>query len=498
MRFRNLFVRLFTLLLLLVFIPLISGFMIDVLLLASVSQMQQRVWLILAVTILTVAVSALIFSKRIYTFLLPLEKSNISTSSCNNLKDLNLYIKELIKQNRSMNQQLQMQQNNLENSFINNIIYGYINKNNIDEYQHSLKIPDGENRYTVVSCSFLATENLQNIKILKELDSLKVLIKSIINSQYPYKSWFLDHSNSSLTIIFQSPGDSVHDLTESVKTILNDVIETSKRHYPPGLSIGIGRPQNSIALLHRSFNEALEAENYFRKNLIFMLETRSDYIQYNEIEKKLDYYYYPIEMEMQLMNGVNAGDHDLVQSLLQKLESENFSNRSVPNETLLFLIYEIKSTLVKLVNQSELQTKDYLIPEQGEPVSQFHEISKGLVALTTLNEKSKKSHNHELVEKILKYINRYYRDPGMSLTRVAEQFSLSESYISYFLKEQTGENFSHILERLRIQKAMNLLKSSDDSVHKISQSIGYGSDKSFRRVFKKVNAMSPSEYRNKD
>jgi transcriptional regulator GlxA family with amidase domain len=51
------------------------------------------------------------------------------------------------------------------------------------------------------------------------------------------------------------------------------------------------------------------------------------------------------------------------------------------------------------------------------------------------------------------------------------------------------------IQRLRVQKACNLLESSKQSFEKISASVGYDDVNSFRKVFIKVIGLSPSAFK---
>jgi YesN/AraC family two-component response regulator len=108
----------------------------------------------------------------------------------------------------------------------------------------------------------------------------------------------------------------------------------------------------------------------------------------------------------------------------------------------------------------------------------------------------KKSHNTELRDRIMEYIGTKYMDPNMCISNAASDFNLSESYFSQFFKEQIGEPFSNYIERIRIQKACNMISDKEENIiEQIAYKVGYNSAYSFRRAFKKVTGVSPSMYK---
>ena len=74
---------------------------------------------------------------------------------------------------------------------------------------------------------------------------------------------------------------------------------------------------------------------------------------------------------------------------------------------------------------------------------------------------------------------------------------MSESYISILFRCEYGEPISVVIENRRIDKACTMIKNSDMKIGDIAMAVGYSSDVSFRRAFKKIVGVSPGEYRDK-
>lgn len=100
-----------------------------------------------------------------------------------------------------------------------------------------------------------------------------------------------------------------------------------------------------------------------------------------------------------------------------------------------------------------------------------------------------------LVVNLLEYVKENYMDSALSLTTLMEQFGLDDiSYVSKLFKKHVGENFSVYLEKLRIEMACGLLQNKKYSVKEIAEMVGYMSDVSFRRAFKKQKGVTPTKY----
>lgn len=95
---------------------------------------------------------------------------------------------------------------------------------------------------------------------------------------------------------------------------------------------------------------------------------------------------------------------------------------------------------------------------------------------------------------IIHYIHQHYQDE-LTLSDLASRFSMSISRISEVIKETTGQTYVHFLRDLRIRHACGLLASTEMSVAEIAMEVGYGSYKTFSRVFRESKGLAPKDYR---
>ena len=106
------------------------------------------------------------------------------------------------------------------------------------------------------------------------------------------------------------------------------------------------------------------------------------------------------------------------------------------------------------------------------------------------------SSRHEiLLNEIMNLIRKKYADPLLNVVYIADQFHLSESYFSHLFKDLSGESFSAYLERMRLSKAQELLRNTHSDIEEIAHRVGYLNSTSFRRAFKRIFGISPSEFR---
>lgn len=95
---------------------------------------------------------------------------------------------------------------------------------------------------------------------------------------------------------------------------------------------------------------------------------------------------------------------------------------------------------------------------------------------------------------ITKYIIEHYMEP-LDLDTIAKQFNYNYNYLSSYFNSKNYEGFSGYLNKVRIEKACELLKKEDMPISDISYAVGYSDHSYFCRVFKKSTGYTPSVYR---
>lgn len=101
----------------------------------------------------------------------------------------------------------------------------------------------------------------------------------------------------------------------------------------------------------------------------------------------------------------------------------------------------------------------------------------------------------DVIVKAKRYIADNYEDAELSLKKVADYVGLNEKYFTNRFSKETGETFSSYVTKLRMQKAKELLKTTSFKIYEISEMVGYHNVEHFNRMFKKLNDVSPAQYR---
>jgi AraC-like DNA-binding protein len=105
--------------------------------------------------------------------------------------------------------------------------------------------------------------------------------------------------------------------------------------------------------------------------------------------------------------------------------------------------------------------------------------------------------NDAELDQINTIVNRITENPSHSQTaaEVASELAMSESRFSRFFRRATGNTYTDFVNRVRINRACQLLMSSDRYVTNICYDVGFNNVANFNRRFLELKGMTPSEFR---
>ena len=81
------------------------------------------------------------------------------------------------------------------------------------------------------------------------------------------------------------------------------------------------------------------------------------------------------------------------------------------------------------------------------------------------------------------------------ISELSDRFGVSESTLKNVFRSVYGQNYSDYVRSLRIKASMTELEFSDKSISDIAASVGYENQGKFASAFKKVNGITPLQYR---
>lgn len=102
------------------------------------------------------------------------------------------------------------------------------------------------------------------------------------------------------------------------------------------------------------------------------------------------------------------------------------------------------------------------------------------------------------IKKVLKFVVDNIADPDMKIDDIAEAMGMSRSVLYGKIKNAVGITPIDFVRHIRIMKASEMLRETDDTLSNIAFAVGFSDPKYFSKVFKKEMGVIPSEYREKN
>ncbi len=98
------------------------------------------------------------------------------------------------------------------------------------------------------------------------------------------------------------------------------------------------------------------------------------------------------------------------------------------------------------------------------------------------------------IKNALEYVEKHYASP-LSLQEVADELSISSSYLSKLFVDKLKMRFTHFVNLYRIKISQQYLKSTDKTIEEIASLVGYNDYKYYSQVFKSISGMTPMQFK---
>ncbi|MFC5612017.1 helix-turn-helix domain-containing protein [Metabacillus niabensis] len=408
-------------------------------------------------------------------------------------------IATLIANNDTLKRELANQQELLKDSFVKSLLNGeFYSQKGIINKANQLNVSfRGKYGYVCV-LKINGYGDLENKEIHNELSAARFIVKRKL-AELETDMMMTDLGSDKIVAIFHFKKEENSRNVDEIKHILNLLIISSANLFRISISAFMGRQFHNYHEISQSYHEARLAADYN-----FSVSNKSKIHWYEDIIKETCVFYYPMNLELRLVNALKIGELCDVKQILNQVFQENFCERQLSPILAEQFLMEIKSTLIKTLHSTMYQNSNELRRLMNQVLQVqlkfgIQQVWKEFEFIATeycahVN-KRKKEENHQHIKLIIEFLEANYGDPNLCLYRIAEEIGHPEKFVSQLFKEHVGEYVSDYIEKIRIHKASELLVSTEMTIEEIAMEVGYNSAHSFRRAFKRVLDMTPKGYR---
>lgn len=459
--------------------------------------------IVLVVSIIISIFISFLASKRIYNPIYMLvntlqQSFDISTETVsvkNEFEYLNHEIGSMIYKNKNLSQELSLALPIVCEQYLLKVLNSseFILEHETKEFLSKNNINFGHQNFmvAVVNMNFTSEfyESFSKEEQLVIYKSMFELIKSIFPKNYTV--FILSVEKDKLCVIINLPHDENEDAVLNCFRYMQSLFEYDSNFLQ--IFTGIGRIYSGFSGMHQSYKEAL-------KVLPLLSPLSRERIKLYEKEKRECKYRYSVDEENKLFNYLMAGHKTETLALVNTIINKNVE-ASISESDMKELYIRLYNTGLRVLNTkntspSELMGNQYLDIATGDYHTPLNEIAQYIQTLfeqiSNLNDRMNSKID---ISAIIEYIeNNYHKD--IYLEQIASTYNTSANYLTRLLKEALGIPFQQHLANLRIAKAKMLLAQTKKPVNDIASEVGFNSRNTFIRMFKKMEGITPTDYRN--
>ncbi|MDC7227239.1 MAG: response regulator [Spirochaetales bacterium] len=329
------------------------------------------------------------------------------------------------------------------------------------------------------------------------LETLKIdaLIKRLLSDSRNVLSC-LNNVNETILIVLDDDKGEIETICQN---LAEEITSQSKALISGTVTAGIGQTYDRLSDLKASYEGAVKALEY---NFIFQgrdVVTEDDISHLSTVDSGL--------------KGINAArlgeflKFARVEGIDAFLDNYLIPLKKTDLSKGVFIRYTYLNTLLaagRFIEDLSGNAEEILpeINEMGRDVTELYDFeslkSRLHVVLKTAIEfrSSRNFSKYQMqVGQAKEYINQNYSNPSLSLADAASVANFSECRFSTIFKQESGYKFTEYLTKVRLSKASELLKTTNKQTSEIALEVGYNDSHYFSYIFKKVNGITPTQFR---
>jgi two-component system, response regulator YesN len=259
-----------------------------------------------------------------------------------------------------------------------------------------------------------------------------------------------------------------------------------------------------------------QAENQIKKNHLqlkerFFQEWIAGQLTSNEIKEQLQFLELSVEKPVQYL-VIRLPDYHNNRTYLQENDRQNylFAFESIVTKSLEKIkaaVFRDRSHFLNVclwerMNSEQMAEVEAMIKKDLNINVLWHleDVNEDLSDLYHVYARckeavDKKTRISPIVKQAQIFVQKHYQDSSLTLERVAVELHVTTVYLSRIMKQELGISYSGLLTQMRIDKAVNLLKTTDMSIREIADQVGYESQHYFSTTFKKLVGVSPKRFK---
>lgn len=199
-------------------------------------------------------------------------------------------------------------------------------------------------------------------------------------------------------------------------------------------------------------------------------------------------------MEPELKAAVEAGDDDLVTSIVQQaLETA----KQALDANALYKLHEAMIGWLDEIrdNHGLPSWRERRQDSDRDPIYTAEQWRDWMLDVwhATIHQLQAEQVFSRKVRQTMEYIRKHYAE-DITIESMAEEVGISGEHLRHLFKEETGRTLHDYLTHIRVERAKQLLLEGSYKIYEVAEMVGYSSGQYFSQVFRKSTGMGPLEY----
>ena len=280
-------------------------------------------------------------------------------------------------------------------------------------------------------------------------------------------------------------------------SLLEKMIRTLRHLYEMDLSVGLGEKVDQLESLSLSYEQANIALDYK------IIEGLNRIISYRDVERK------PVQDVSQVKNyiaeieaAIRVNDESQIRKYLTLFfENMKFNRFAFPDfkSYTLTLLTRIYSSFQQCLQNEEYFAIECQVIEEILGAHKIDEVQQILFRLCLEMGKKVDEQRENLKDSLVKQglliIEEEYQRSELDLNYISNQLFVSSGYFARVFRKVCGQTFVDYLTNFRLEKAKELLRTTNLKIFEISERVGYEDAHYFSYNFRKNLGMTPGQFR---
>lgn len=398
---------------------------------------------------------------------------------------------------KKLSSELQYQRQQLQDFFMMKLFLGEAGPEELGE-----KLLEGGGAWTSLRVLVVQIDTLEGTKYTEaDKDLLWFAVNNIVTELiHPadrlLKPILMDQSQVN---VIRSSHLAPEEATRFIDGLAKEIQQKVKYFLQIKVSLGISRPFPSLKGAHRAYKEALEALKYRIKLGHEAILSIADVQPHDRSLPE-----YPEKLKNELFDAMKLANRELSYQLLQQFSREVFSGQLTHREYQMMMI-GLLTDLLRLSQESggllqslyeeektlfdrlfELQTSADIVEWL------FHSIISPSIRLL---EEQRSRQYVRISDEMIRMVHSEY-DKNVTVETCAMRMNFHPDYVRHVFRKEVGVPFSEYVAQYRLQLAKKWLAETDMKIAEIAEKLQYNNSQNFIRYFRKMEGMTPGQYRN--